>query len=90
MEKMTCKLRPDATICSNCLQKQMEVADITNSFIIIDMCATCPQYKNRRYDLIAVGVGFLGTKAVILKDGEPTTVPMWKIYDVQIGELPNN
>lgn len=68
-----CKVRPDSSICSQCLA----ISDMSD---IIPDCKTCAD----TYELLQIGTGFWsGDYAMVQKDGKITKVALSRVYDVK-------
>ena len=68
-----CKVRPDRSICSQCL-------DISDSVDIIPDCKECAD----TYELLQIGTGFWSEDyAMVQKDGKITKVALSRVYDVK-------
>lgn len=71
-----CKVRPDYSICSQCL-------DISDMSGIIPDCKTC-KLNTDTYELLQIGTGFWsGDYAMVQKDGKITKVALHRVYDVK-------
>lgn len=68
-----CKVRPDRSICSQCLA-------ISDASGIIPDCKACAD----TYELLQIGAGFLSVGyAIVQKDGKITKVALSRVYDVK-------
>lgn len=71
-----CKIRPDYSICSQCL-------DISDMSGIIPDCKTC-KLNTDTYELLQIGTGFWsGDYAIVQKNGKITKVALSRVYDVR-------
>lgn len=71
-----CKVRPDYSICSQCL-------DISDMSGIIPDCKTC-KLNTDTYELLQIGTGFWsGDYAIVQKNGKITKVALSHVYDVR-------
>lgn len=71
-----CKVRPDHSICSQCLA----ISDMSD---IIPDCKTC-ELNTDTYKLLQIGTGFWsGNYAMVQKDGKITKVALHRVYDVK-------
>lgn len=71
-----CKVRPDSSICSQCLA----ISDISD---IIPDCKAC-KLNTGTYELLQIGTGFWSEDyAMVQKDGKITKVALCRVYDVK-------
>ena len=71
-----CKVRPEHSTCSNCIDMQMVYGVVSN-------CSTCKSNTDT-YELLQIGTGFLsGDYAMVQKDGKITKVSLSRVYDVK-------
>lgn len=71
-----CKVRPDYSTCSACVDTQ-------EMFDVVDDCSKC-KLNTYTYELLQVGTGFWsGDYAMVQKDGKITKVSLYRVYDVK-------
>lgn len=69
------KLKPDRSICRNCLDMQIEYGQVEN-------CRKCS--VNKKCKIISTGASFWnGDYAVVLIDGEMKKISMSRLYDIK-------
>ena len=75
MKKM-CKVKPDRSICSACIETQ-------SMFNVVDDCKKCDLNK-REYEIIQIGTNFWsGDYAMVQYDGEIEKVSLSRVYDIK-------
>ena len=75
--KVTCKIRPEHSTCSECIDIQMEYGESKD-------CAECPVITDE-YELLDIKTSFWHKRdyALVLKDGLIQKVPLRRIYNVK-------
>lgn len=72
----TCKVKPENSTCSECVDMQMLCGVVSN-------CGTC-KLNTDTYELLHIGTGFWsGDYAMVQKDGKITKVALNRVYDVK-------
>lgn len=74
--KKICKVRPDRSTCSACLETQM-------MFDVVDDCSKC-DLNIRKYELLQIGTSFWsGDYAMVQYNGEIEKVSLSRVYDIK-------
>jgi hypothetical protein len=72
----TCRVYPGPDVCKEC---SSDIYDATTN------CNICKSAKNR-YEITFVGANKLGAYVELNINGEPTRVPLRRIYDIKVGD----
>lgn len=74
--KKICKVKPDRSTCSACLETQM-------MFDVVDDCSKC-ELNTREYELIQIGTSFWSSDyAMVQYDGKIEKVSLNRVYDIR-------
>lgn len=74
--KKICKVRPDRSTCSACLETQM-------MFDVVDDCSKC-DLNIRKYELLQIGTSFWsGDYAMVQYNGEIEKISLSRVYDIK-------